>query len=309
MQDRGASTKSSSIESNIPEILSLIQQARRVVHKNAEILDIYENVARMDQYWADRVLGVRDMRALAANPTLSATEKEKAITLIEQKLLNSIKSIKDEYTKLYLRTNRYPMLQLLEARFADQEKGIVAGTQQMLAGNSAFNQKLQTQFIYYPGSRPYSQGGSKVDSATFVKKVDINRIPESAELQLIGDTYCRLFVNGNYVGDVKARRTLTLDVEMKRVQWFNIKKYLRQGTNTFLVQCANYNRFGSAGCNILALIGSDTLQTDGTWKAANGILPPGYDQVEKLVNAQAYDNGMTISAPDFSLKLKSWIER
>ncbi len=309
VEDRSAAVKTLSIKATMPEVLSLIKDAREVVHKNADILDIYELVAKMDQYWADRVSSVRQMRSISSDSGLTSEEKNKAISEIENRLLISIKSIKEKYTKIYLRTNRYPMLQLLEELFVNQEKGIMDGTRQMLAGNSIYNQKLQTQFIYYPGSRPYSHEGMKVDSASFVKRFDIQQLPDTAELQLIGDTYCRLYVNGDYIGDVKARRTLTLDVTMKRVKWFDIKKYLREGENTILVQCANYDRNGSAGCNILAVIGSDTVQSDSTWKAARGILSPSSYPGMDMVNAEIYDNGMLISAPNFSLKLKSWIER
>ncbi len=298
-----------SIESTMPEVRSLVKGARKAVERNEDILDIYALVARMDKYWADRVLGVKEMRAICSDSLMTAENRNRQVKRIEEKLLSSIAGIKKEYTKLYLRTNRYPMLQLLEDRFVDQEKALRSGTEKLLAGNCNYNQLLSSYFIYYPNSLPYGPGGAKIDSATFVKTFDINENPELAEAQLIGDTYCKLFINGNFVGEVKARRTLTLDVEMRRVKIFNIKKFLREGKNTFVVQSANYDLNGSAGCNIFAEIGNDTLATDTSWKVAKGIISPDDLDKAQFVDAAEYNNGWTVSAPDFSLKLKSWIER
>ncbi|MCL4510438.1 MAG: family 20 glycosylhydrolase [Bacteroidetes bacterium] len=307
--DNQVALRSESIESTIPEVLSLIKNAREVVGANKDILDLYGIAAKMDKYWADRVLGVKEMRDICSDSMVTPRSRSERVKSIEEKLLISIESIKNEYTKLYLRTNRYPMLQLLEDRFVDQEKALESGTKNLLAGNCNYNQLLTSSFVYYPASRPYTREKDKVDSATFVKTFDLSEVPEHAEAQLIGDTYCNLFINGKFVGEVKGRRTLTLNVEMQRVKVFDIRKFLREGKNTFVVQSANYDPNGSVGCNIFAEIGHDTLATDTSWKVAKGIFSPDDLDKAQFVNAAEYNNGWTVSAPDFSLKLKSWIER
>ncbi len=309
MRDYNVPSRTESIESSIPEVLTLIKEARKVVGANEDILDLYELAAKMDKYWADKVTDVIKMRYISADSMLSPPEKEEQIKPIEDHLLSTVAYLKAEYTRLYLRTNRYPMLQLLEGRFEDQEKDLKQGTAQMLAGNSDYNQLIESQFIYYPDSRPYSREGSKVDSATFQKSFNLAELPKQAELQLIGDTYCKLYVNGTYLGDVKARRTLTLNVERKRVQVFDIGSFLQKGNNTITVQAVNFNKLGSAGCNVTALLGNDTLRTDNTWKVAEGIVAPDTTANVSFVGAMGYDNGWTVTAPDFSLKLRSWIER
>ncbi len=309
MRDYNVPSRTESIQATIPEVLSLIREARKVVGANEDILDLYELSAKMDKYWADRVTGVLRMRDLSADSLLSPQEKKEQIEEIENTLLPVIAKIKEEYTTMYLRTNRYPMLQLLEGRFEDQEKDLRQGTAEMVAGNSGYNQLITSQFIYYPESRPYTREDFKVDSATFMKTVDIENVPKHSEVQLIGDTYCKLFVNGMYVGDVKARRTLTLNVERKRVRVFDLDRFLHKGVNTFVVQAVNFDPFGSAGCNIIAQIGSDTVRTDSTWKVAKGIVAPDAVASAGFVEAAPYDNGWTVTAPDFSLKLRSWIER
>lgn len=309
MPDQGVPLRVESIKATMPEVISLSDEAGRLAGANKDILGLYRLVARMNAYWADRVTGVNRMRQVAQDSTLSQLQKKRTITVIEDRLIGLLSGIRRDYVSAYLRTNRRPMLQLIEKRFDEQIAALKAGTAQVLAGNANYDQIIPSSFIYYPGSHPYMPERSKVDSATFVKTIRLTRLPTESVAQLIGDTHCRLFINGAFVGEVKARRTLTWNVEMKRVKVFQIRKFLRKGLNTFVIQSANYDRNGSAGCNLLAVIGTDTLMTDSTWHVRKGKVPPEIAGKERVADAAVYDNGWTISAPDFSLKLKSWIER
>lgn len=307
--DWGIPVRASSIQSSMPEVLSLVEKAREKCGSNEDILDLYNLVANINKYWADKVTGVNKIESIISDSAISLGEKRAKILPITDSLLSSLADLKKEYTLLYLKTNRFPMLQLIESRFDDQRKGLMAGTEEVLSNDSMFTQVLASKFIYYPGSRPYTNGAFKVDSATFMKTFDIAEVPASDTLQLIGDTYCRLLINGIYVGEIQARRTLTWNVEKERVRVFDISRYLRHGQNTFLVQAVNYDKNGSAGCNVFARIGYDTVKTDSSWKVAKGIVSPDDVDTTKLIDAVPYDNGWLISAPKFSLGLKSWIER
>jgi hypothetical protein len=305
----GTPVRVASIESSMPEALLLINKAKEAAGSNKDILDLYELVANMNKYWADKVIAANKIKQFTADSFLTAQERRAEIIALTNSLLSSLSKIKNDYAHLYLRTNRYPMLQLIESRFDDQKEQLMAGTDEALAGNSKFDQILASKFIYYPSSRPYTTGAFKVDSATFTKTISLKEVPAFDTLQLIGDTYCKLFINGDYVGEVQGRRTLTWTVEMQRVKVFDISSFLRRGENQFLVQSANYDHNGSAGCNIFAEIGADTLETDSSWKVAKGIVSPDSLDVTKFIDAVPYDNGWLISAPEFSMGLKSWIER
>lgn len=308
--DPDAALRVESIRATMPEVFALATEASRFAGANRQILGIYQLVARMNAYWADKVIEVNRMREIAGDSTLSSQEKSERIIEIEKTLLSHLARIRREYVRAYLRTNRRPMLQLIEERFDEQVAQLRSGTSQLLSGNVNYDQTLPSSFIYYPKSKPYTPGSFKVDSATFVKTIDlIGDVPANSEAQLIGDTYCKLFVNNKFVGEVKGRRTLTWDVEFRRVKLFKISKFMHRGRNTIVVQSANYDRNGSAGCNVYSVVGYDTLLTDSTWYVVKGIVPPQNIRRRKSVPAAAYDNGWIISAPDFSLNLKSWIER
>ena len=308
LRSNGSAQRVESILATMPEVDRLIDESKKVCQRNKDILDIYSLVSSMDKFWADRVVQVNKMRMISADTSVIQSVRNHLLEEITSKLISEITRIRNDYVHLYLRTNEKPMLQLLEERFEDQRKYFLDGLAQMRSGNSSYSQTLTSNFIYYPGSKPYSNETGKVDTATFFKSFKLESVPENAHAQLIGDTYCKLFVNGKYVGEVMARRTLTLNVEMQRVKVFDIRPYLKKGENEIVIQAMNFDRRGSAGVNLYALIGKDTLLTDQSWKAAEGLLFPG-SKGQPLTSAATYQNGWDISAPNFDLNLKSWIER
>ena len=59
--------------------------------------------------------------------------------------------------------------------------------------------------------------------------------PIKAEIQLIGDSFTKLYVNENYVGEVMARSSLSLQVEYERVKIFDVTKFLKDSLNEIII--------------------------------------------------------------------------
>jgi hypothetical protein len=137
-----------------------------------------------------------------------------------------------------------------------------------------------------------------------------------ARLQLIGDTYAKMWVNGVEVGEVFARRSLSLLVEHKRVKMWDVTSLLKPGENVIAVEVVNYNAFGSAGFNLYGELTSGSLKTkilsDATWRV-------GQEAPEGWRLAKFDDRDWSIAAPkqypfqviqpDFDTGRLSWIER
>jgi hypothetical protein len=139
----------------------------------------------------------------------------------------------------------------------------------------------------------------------------------SAKLQLIGDTYARVAVNGHAAGEVYARRSLSLTEEHQRVKVFDILPLLLDSTNCITVDVKNFSPVGSAGINIYCEFETKdgavrTLETDATWKVsekpAPGWLAPSFDD-SAWVNAAPKPYNFAIVQPNFSSGRASWIER
>ncbi len=306
---KDAALRVESVSADMPVVHALAIEAGGLAGANRDILGIYRLVASMNKYWSDKVKGIKRMREVARDPSLSHRERNAEIKKIERNLLIFLGRIRKDYVRIYLRTNRRRMLHLIESRFDGQAAQLKSGTREMLKGNADYDQTMQSGFIYYPDSLPYASGGIKVGSATFMKTISLSRKPATAMAQVIGDTYCQIFVNGRFAGSLNARRTLTWNVEFTRVKVFDISKLLKRGSNTIEIHAVNYDRNGSAGCNFYAVIEDEKIMSDGSWQVVKGNILSRRSKKGRPPGAMSYDNGWTISAPDFSLGLKSWIER
>jgi hypothetical protein len=137
-----------------------------------------------------------------------------------------------------------------------------------------------------------------------------------ARVQLIGDTHARLWVNGVGVGEVYARRSLSLLVGHQRVKMWDVTSLLKPGDNVLAVEVANYNAFASAGFNLYGELRNGSVITkilsDSTWKVT--------PQVQEGWRSVRFDDRGWLSAvpktypsqviqPDFDTGRLSWIER
>jgi hypothetical protein len=124
-------------------------------------------------------------------------------------------------------------------------------------------------------------------------------------------------VNGHAVGEVYARRSLSLTEEHERVKVFDILPLLNDSTNCITVDVKNYSPVGSAGVNIYCEVETKdgsvrTVQTDSTWKVsekpAQGWMSPSFNDAA-WVNAAPKPYNFVIVRPNLSAGRASWIER
>jgi hypothetical protein len=164
---------------------------------------------------------------------------------------------------------------------------------------------IKSKWIYFKISR-----NKFARNAEFKKSIRLKGIPKEAYIQLIGSSYAKLYINGKFVDEVYARRTLSLTVEHQRIKFLDVKKYLRKGKNNFLVKVKNYNTKGAAGVNISSyfklngkVLNIDTNDDNKphSWKVStNG-------RYWRKVTSKDYP--FQIIAPNFVTKRPSWIER
>ena len=96
------------------------------------------------------------------------------------------------------------------------------------------------------------------------------------------------------VGEVFARRSLSLIVEHQRVKMWDVTALLKPGENIIAVETANYNAFGSAGVNVYAELrsGSSTTRilSDSSWKVSD-------QSIEGWKGAGFDDHGLPNASP------------
>ncbi len=295
--------KISWMEWTLPQVTADIKALRKEVKKNSDQLDLLQYIVNLDQWYISKIKTeylLHDKQYLR-NP-LNIPGLEKYIDTD----MSSLKKLKNEYNTLWLKYYVKANLHLIDDKFDRLNSYFTEIKDSLKNGDDTlYSPLIKSDWIYVE-----NKNGELADKAEFEKKIYLDKVPDEAYLQLMGDTYARLYINGKYVDEVFARRTLSLLVDYKRVKFLDVQKYLQKGVNTFLVKVENFNHRGAAGVNITShfVLGNNILNIDtkadnlaNSWKGKS------FGSGWKEVVSQEYP--FRVIAPDFSTKRPSWIER
>jgi len=213
--------------------------------------------------------------------------------------MDELKVLREEYKGLWLKNNKPDNLILVEDKF-NRMLAYFAEIHAQLAQGRLKPPMIESKWIYNK-----INDTTYAPQATFKYEFDLKTKPTSGQIQLIGDSYCKLYVNGNLVDSVFACLQLSLKVEYGRVKMKDITSYLNQGKNTIEVRAQSFKKTPAAGCNVIGVIrsGSETMEiySNEQWKAS-------LDSVN-WTNAVTKNYGYNVISPDFATKRPSWIER
>ncbi|MDE3057202.1 MAG: family 20 glycosylhydrolase [Bacteroidota bacterium] len=320
-----------SIQSSMPFVRSLIESSKEIAARNADQLSLLDFVARLNLWFAKKIPTQEEVKQLSGLADSAGANKDSLAAVIAAKcddVVKDLESLKKDFRELWLKTNKEPNLELLMARYERQASYWREKIAEVKRGEFWVDPAIESKWIYHPNAHPMYQkhprfGGlgkedtTQVPMAFFRKTFVVPNGVKSAKLQLIGDTYDKLYVNGNFAGEVSARRSLSLGVESQRVKIFDVAKFLNDSTNVFAVEARNYSPTGSAGVNIyceLTLEGGSIqkILSDSTWKVSD--VAPGRWMISSFndsvwVNAAPKQYPSVVVRPNFSEGRTSWIEQ
>lgn len=308
-----------SIESGMPLVHALIRQLEGQASPRREQIPYLRFVAELTQWYASKVkVGEHIKRTLRDTVLIPTDSARMVLKSLAQGVISELKLRRNEFRSLWLATNREENLQWLMLRYDRQAEYWQETIEELEKTGTVTEPLIESQWIYHPDANPGRRDSSAVQipRAFFRKLFNLDTLPENAKLQLIGDTHTRVWVNGAEVGEVSARRSLSLIVEHERIKQWSIMPLLRQGTNVITVEAANYNRFGSAGVNVYLELrnGSVTgkILSDSTWTVSEQA-DPAWRMAEYSDKswraAQAKPYPFPVVRPNFETGRLSWIEQ
>jgi hexosaminidase len=307
-----------SIKSTMPIVLSLLSKSRRNVTRNADNLSSLAFVARLNLWFARKVEAQEEVRRLSksAERGINRDAAANEIIAVCTDVLNRLAPLRAEFEHLWLRTNKPDGLENLLKRWDRQASYWREKIDQVKRGEFWVDPELASDWIYHPVVKGPDGDSVRVQHAffrkQFVRPIDVR----TAMLQLIGDTYGKVWVNAHFVGEVYARRSNSLSAEYQRIRTFNILSLLNDTANVIAVEAQDFSTTGSAGVNIYCELqrpdGSvQTLMTDTTWKvsdAATGAWQGASFDDSHWTNSVTKPYPYTIVRPDFASGRNSWIE-
>lgn len=309
-----------SLELTMPIILQSAKMLEEDASANREHLRYLTFVARLNQWFTHKIEVAEDLKHMTRD-TLHRPNPDsiRQVALTNARaVLAELHQLKDEFKSLWLQTNRIANLHLLMMRYDRQAQYWEETIHTLEESRTLEDPFIKSQWIYHPQANSGRRDSTvvQVPKAYFRKVVSVSQLVSSAKVQLIGDTHARLWVNGVEVGEVFARRSLSLVVEHQRVKMWDISSLLKPGENVIAVEATNYNRFGSAGINIYGELkaggGVTKILSDSTWSVA-GRASEGWTTLHSsdadwsLASPNPYSD--QVIRPDFDTGRLSWIER
>jgi hypothetical protein len=310
-----------SIESSVPLVNRILDELSAGTEGKKSHSMYLRYVADLVGWYGAKLrasIGLR--RFLTDTTAVQGRDSTLADLLVQsRKALLTLTSLKDRFQHIWLATNRPENLEWLLRRFDRQAAYWHETIEALEAGTVPDQPEIPSRWIYHPRSNPRLRDSTatQIVRAHFRTSFPIDSLPASGLLQLIGDTHAKVWLNGYFLGEVYARRSLSLIVEHERIKLFDLAPYLRKGNNTLAVQVDNYDLFGSGGLNLYGEIikGGGTrrfIVSDSTWRVADSVAA-GWKQVDfdvsSWMSAAEKPYPFPVIRPNFAVRRSSWIER
>lgn len=303
------------VESTMPLVREVLDAAEQGFTLNRDHADYIRFVTRLSDWFVRKIKTARQITALQRDTLLADPEKRTAITAAALSVIPPLEALKREFQDLWLRTNRPANLQLLLDRYDRQ----VLYWREIAEQPLKDRYEIPSAWMYHPSANPTVRDSSltQVPRAFFRISWDSADSLAPGGIQMIADTFAEIFMNGNPLDTLLARRSLSLTVERERVKQWDLTRHLRPGRNTLAIAAANYDPFGSAGINVLGyrvnpggeykVIVLDTL-VRVSLSAPQDWQRPEFDD-SGWIHAVPKAYPAMVVAPAFEQGRLSWIER
>lgn len=307
-----------SVESAMPFVQQLAEIMKPNAGRNEDQIPILEFITRLNLWFAKKMKVGEQIKREWGDTTI-ANKKDSISTVLlgrTREVLVDLGRLKEEFRSLWLRTNREANLEWLMKRYDRQTSYWEEISDGLGRQALKLDPTIESQWIYHPSANPRLRDSTavQIEQAFFRKSFVLDSVPANAWLQLMGDTYANVWVNGREVGEVSARRSLSLIVEHGRVKAWDVAPFLTAGKNVLAAHVRNYERFGSGGVNIYAEFpaGGIKVVSDSTWLVSDQFAA-GWNEREfddfGWLNARSQSYPSPVVAPDFRKGRLSWIER
>lgn len=308
-----------SIKSTMPLVFSLIDEVRIGATKNLDQLQYLEFVARLNLWFAKKTEAQEEVKSLCVSIDSAQNKDSVATALVSicDDVAKDLTQLRSEFERLWFSTNRPAGLEYLLMRYDRQAAYWKEKSEEVKRGKFWVEPTIESAWVYHPKGSPGMKDSTQVQKAYFRKTFPAPKGIRTATLQLIGDTYAKVSVNGREAGEVYARRSLSLSLEHQRVKVFDIQSLLADSSNVIAVEARTYSPNGSAGFNLyceLQLSDGTVVKiiSDSTWKVSE-------TAGEKWTTASFDDSGwlnaepkiypFAVVRPNFAGGRSSWIER
>ena len=164
-----------SITSTMPIVLSLLAKGKNEITENEDQLRYLEFVARLNLWFAKKMEVQEKVKQLSASGNVSANKDSAAAAIIDlcTDVLKDLSSLKSEFERLWLATNKSAGLELLLLRYDRQAAYWQEKIDQVKHGQFWVNPEIESAWIYHPKANPGKKDSVQVQKAYFRKTFNV----------------------------------------------------------------------------------------------------------------------------------------
>ncbi|MFH1068209.1 MAG: family 20 glycosylhydrolase, partial [Candidatus Glassbacteria bacterium] len=296
----------------------LIESGRRSATANLWYFDMLSFAAGCGAALAEKYLWNAGYEA-AVRGNLTAGQV-KALRSRALDLHRKMSGIRRDYQRLWLSVNRPEGLENNLGLLDRQIDAWVEAVQSLTVGDLPQPADLGSRWLAPAGSSV--RGRSKSIRRSFFRygfTLPDSLPAEKALMQLMAAGHGRLWINGESVGEVVARRSLSLIVELQRAKIFEVTSRLRPGVNELAAEVDNYEGgvpavnvygeiFDSAGVVV------STVQSRDGWRGVEASAEPAGWRDSSFNDkswkpCEKYRLGARVSRPELARGKNSLIQR
>jgi hypothetical protein len=305
-----------------PDLLTKMESAEELIHRlgdtasrNREHLDYLRLAALLGKVLAKKFATSIEIATTLPNKKVTAEQAAKVESLCNE-MVELYQRARASYEDLWLRCAKREMLDRVLQKFDWMVGCYQAKIAETREGARWSNPFVPAQWIY-PANAPTKAGSSYYLRTTVTMNFPVNFV-QRAHIEVIGNDYATLHVNGQRIGAVSSRMCLSPVPRDTAVQVFDIQAFLEPGENIIAIEGQS---FAAGTPAVLAygeiLFGDGRLYriaTDPSWK--------GHETFDTNWNTKDFDDSTwrpaksrgtvphfnsEISRPDFEKGLPSLV--
>jgi len=224
------------ILTNTEEIISKFYNLHGKISINLEYLPYIEYSIKIANFFAEK-----DELRVNINSKLKNYETGAIPTEIKEEISKNLKQFKQkiqdlliEYERLWKSCAKEPNLQYPLTKFKNLYKFVEEKEKQIENNITFINPLLPSAYIWT------NEGISYPKSRFFRKEINIEGKILEAKIQAIIGNFGHVSINGEYVGSVSSRFSLSILPLKNSIRVFDIKTHLRKGKNIIEIEADHY---------------------------------------------------------------------
>ena len=155
----------------MPLVLASLASAKSNISENEDQLRYLEFIARLNLWFAKKVEVQENVKQLSASGERAENKDSVAAAIIDlcTDVLKDLSSLKNEFERLWLATNKSAGLELLMMRYDRQASYWQEKIDEVKRGEFFVNPEIESSWIYHPNGNPGKKDSVQVPKAYFRK--------------------------------------------------------------------------------------------------------------------------------------------